>query len=154
MNINIISIGKFNNSDFKQSFLTYINRINWQINLKELELRKHNNKSNSQITIAKEEELILKNLDKESYLIALDEKGIQFSSVEFSRFLQDRLLEAHKSIAFAIGGSNGLGKKILDKSQKKISLGKMTFPHMMVRVILAEQIYRSQAILSGHPYHK
>ena len=124
MNINIISIGKFNNSDFKQSFLTYINRINWQINLKELELRKHNNKSNSQITIAKEEELILKNLDKESYLIALDEKGIQFSSVEFSRFLQDRLLEAHKSIDFVIGGSNGLGKKILDKSQKKISLGK------------------------------
>ncbi len=153
MNINIISIGKFNNSLFKDSFLDYAKRLNWKIELKEIENKKSSNLSSQQNKII-EQELIFKNLRSDSYKIALDERGQQFSSIEFAKFMQDKILKSFKNIDFIIGGADGLGDKVLEMVGKKISFGKMTFPHMMVRVLLIEQLYRSQTIIDGHPYHR
>lgn len=153
MRISIISIGKFDNSPHKQVFETYVKRLKWKIDLKELDLRNSNN-----LNVAKIKEgegaLILKALRPSSKLIALDEDGKQFGSVGFSKVISDSALSGDSDLTFVIGGSDGLSEEILKKSHLKISFGKMTFPHLMVRAILAEQLYRAQSIIAGHPYHR
>jgi len=153
MKISIISIGKFENSPHKQVFETYIKRLKWKVELKELDLK---NSQNLSVTKIKEGEgaLILKVLKPSSKLIVLDEDGKQFSSVAFAKMISDFAVAGDSDLSFVIGGSDGLSEEVLQKSNLKISFGKMTFPHLMVRAILAEQLYRAQSIISGHPYHR
>lgn len=153
MKISIISIGKFENSPFKQVFETYLKRLKWKIELKELDLRNAHNFSVEKIKEG-EGELILKNIKPNSKLIVLDEDGKQFSSLEFAKLFSDFALKGDSDLTFVIGGANGLSNELLEKAKLKISLGKMTFPHMMVRAILIEQLYRAQSIKEGHPYHR
>ena len=153
MKISIISIGKFENSPQKAVFENYAKRLKWKIELKEYDLK--NSKSLS-IDKVKEEEgkIILKSLKPSSKIIALDERGKQFSSISFANIISDFALKGESDITFIIGGANGLSKEVLEKSHLKISFGLMTFPHLMVRSILIEQLYRAQTIISGHPYHR
>jgi 23S rRNA (pseudouridine1915-N3)-methyltransferase len=153
MKISIISIGKFENSPHKQVFETYIKRLKWKVELKELDLK---NSQNLSVTKIKEGEgaLILKVLKPSSKLIVLDEDGKQFSSVAFAKMISDFAVAGDSNLSFVIGGSDGLSEEVLQKSNLKISFGKMTFPHLMVRAILAEQLYRAQSIIAGHPYHR
>lgn len=153
MKISIISIGKFENSPHKQVFETYIKRLKWKVELKELDLK---NSQNFSVPKIKEGEgaLILKALKPSSKLIVLDEDGKQFSSVAFAKMISDFAVAGDSDLSFAIGGSDGLSEEVLKKSNLKISFGKMTFPHLMVRAILAEQLYRAQSIIAGHPYHR
>ncbi|MBU6339840.1 MAG: 23S rRNA (pseudouridine(1915)-N(3))-methyltransferase RlmH [Rickettsiales bacterium] len=153
MKISIISIGKFENSPHKQVFETYLKRSKWKIELKELELKNAHNLSVEKIKEG-EGTLILKALKSGSKLIALDEEGKQFDSISFSKMLADFALRGESDLSFVIGGSDGLSSEVLQKAALKISLGKMTFPHLMVRAILAEQLYRAQTIIAGHPYHR
>ncbi len=152
MKITIISIGKFENSSHKQVFDDYLKRVRG-VNIKEIELK---NSKNIPIETLKnqEAELILKAISKNSIIISLDEKGQQFSSIEFSKLLDNYSLNGDSTVDFIIGGAFGLSPKILEKSHKIISFSKMTFPHLMVRTILLEQIYRAKSISAGHPYHK
>lgn len=153
MKISIISIGKFENSPHKQVFETYIKRLKWKVELKELDLK---NSQNLSVPKIKEGEgaLILKALKPSSKLIVLDEDGKQFSSVAFAKMISDFAVAGDSDLSFVIGGSDGLSEEVLQKSNLKISFGKMTFPHLMVRAILAEQLYRAQSIIAGHPYHR
>ncbi len=153
MKISIISIGKFENSPHKQVFETYIKRLKWKVELKELDLK---NSQNLSVPKIKEGEgaLILKALKPSSKLIVLDEDGKQFSSVAFAKMISDFAVAGDSNLSFVIGGSDGLSEEVLQKSNLKISFGKMTFPHLMVRAILAEQLYRAQSIIAGHPYHR
>ncbi len=153
MKISIISIGKFENSPHKHVFETYIKRLKWKVELKELDLK---NSQNLSVPKIKEGEgaLILKALKPSSKLIVLDEDGKQFSSVAFAKMISDFAVAGDSDLSFAIGGSDGLSEEVLKKSNLKISFGKMTFPHLMVRAILAEQLYRAQSIIVGHPYHR
>lgn len=100
-----------------------------------------------------EAESLLKNLPKDTYLVALDEHGKQFGSEEFSSALV-READLGRSIIFFIGGSWGLDDEILSKANLKLSLGKMTLPHSLARVVLLEQIYRALMISEGRSYHK
>lgn len=153
MKISIISIGKFENSPHKQVYETYIKRLKWKVELKELDLK---NSQNFSVPKIKEGEgaLILKALKPSSKLIVLDEEGKQFSSVAFAKMISDFAVAGDSDLSFVIGGSDGLSEEVLQKSNLKISFGKMTFPHLMVRAILAEQLYRAQSIIAGHPYHR
>jgi 23S rRNA (pseudouridine1915-N3)-methyltransferase len=153
MRISIISIGKFENSPHKQVFEAYVKRLKWKIELKELDLK---NSQNFSVTKIKEGEgdLILKAVKPSSKLIVLDEEGKQFTSMAFSKMITDFGVNGDSDLAFVIGGSDGLSEEVLKKSHLKISFGKMTFPHLMVRSILAEQLYRAQSIIAGHPYHR
>lgn len=153
MKISIISIGKFENSPHKQVFETYLKRSKWKIELKELELKNAHNLSIEKIKEG-EGALILKALKPSSKLIVLDEEGKQFDSISFSKILADFAVRGDSDLSFVIGGSDGLSNEVLQKSAMKISLGKMTFPHLMVRAILVEQLYRAQTIINGHPYHR
>jgi 23S rRNA (pseudouridine1915-N3)-methyltransferase len=101
----------------------------------------------------REGELLLQWLKPEHYLVALDEKGRQFSSVGLSKFIQQRANESTKSIVFLIGGAFGLDETILKAAHLKWSLSELTFPHQLVRLILAEQVYRACTILQNEKYH-
>ncbi len=152
MKITIISISKFENSHFKTIFQDYQKRLP-NLTLKEIEFKKTKSMPIEKIK-EQESNLILKNLNKNSIIISLDENGIQYKSTEFAKLLENYSINGNSNIDFIIGGAFGLSKNILEKSHKIISLGKMTFAHLMVRIMLIEQIYRANSIISGHPYHK
>jgi 23S rRNA (pseudouridine1915-N3)-methyltransferase len=101
----------------------------------------------------KEAETILQWLRPEDYLVVLDEKGKQLSSEALAQFLQTRSNESSKNIVFLIGGAFGLDNQVLSKAKFIWSLSSLTFPHQLVRLILAEQIYRACTILRNEKYH-
>ena len=100
-----------------------------------------------------EGEKILNSLVPGDELWLFDEKGKMFSSLEFSGFLEKKMLSGSRNLVFAIGGAYGFSPEVYARSQGSVSLSVMTFSHQMVRVIAAEQIYRALAILRGDPYH-
>jgi 23S rRNA (pseudouridine1915-N3)-methyltransferase len=84
----------------------------------------------------------------------LDSRGAQLSSEAFAKLIATSCENGQSDIAFLIGGAEGLTKPLLARANKVLSLGAMTWPHLLVRTLLAEQLYRAQTILSGHPYHR
>lgn len=153
MKINIISIGKFENSPHKAVFDDYIRRLKWKVELKELELRNAKNLTSQKMKEG-EGELILKALKPSSKAIICDENGKQFKSRDFAQLIANYGINGDSDLSFIIGGSDGLSEEILKKPSQKISFGLMTLPHLMVRSVLAEQLYRAQMIIGGHPYHR
>jgi 23S rRNA (pseudouridine1915-N3)-methyltransferase len=102
---------------------------------------------------SKEGELILKNIRPTDDVILLDEKGKEYTSVEFARIIQDKISYAGKDIVFIIGGAYGFSEAVYQRANSKLSLSRMTFSHQMVRAIFVEQIYRAFKIMRGEPYH-
>jgi 23S rRNA (pseudouridine1915-N3)-methyltransferase len=98
--------------------------------------------------------LILAAVPKGSYLIVLDERGKTFTSEAFAADLQNLQDQGINHFTFAIGGAFGHGENLKAKADKLLRLSDMTWPHMMVRAMLAEQLYRAHTINTGHPYHK
>jgi len=97
--------------------------------------------------------LILNRIESTDQLILLDEKGHQFRSLEFSRFLQKKMNSGIKQLVFVIGGPYGFSDEVYQKAQGKVSLSKMTFSHQMIRLFMVEQLYRAFTILHNEPYH-
>ena len=95
-----------------------------------------------------------KYLKEDAYVIALAIDGKQYDSVEFSRKIEQIGLSGKGQIIFLIGGSLGMDEALLRRADERISFGRMTYPHQMMRVILLEQIYRAYRIMKGEPYHK
>jgi 23S rRNA (pseudouridine1915-N3)-methyltransferase len=98
-------------------------------------------------------ETILEWLSKDDWLVALDEKGKQFSSKRLADFIQSRANESTKNLVFVIGGAFGLDDTILKRANHIWSLSELTFPHQLVRLVLAEQIYRACTIIKNEKYH-
>jgi 23S rRNA (pseudouridine1915-N3)-methyltransferase len=103
---------------------------------------------------AREAELILAALPAGARLIALDQRGAEWSSRDFAERLRRWRDGGVADLAFAIGGAEGLGPAIIDRADGVLSLGAMTWPHLLCRCMLLEQLYRAQQILAGHPYHR
>lgn len=101
----------------------------------------------------REGETILEWLKRDDYLVALDERGRQMSSEKLASFLQARANESTKQLVFLIGGAFGLDEAVLRRANFKWSLSELTFPHQLVRLILAEQVYRACTILRNEKYH-
>ena len=101
----------------------------------------------------KEAEILFDLLQKDDYLVALDEHGKQLSSVQLANFIQARANESSKQVVFLVGGAFGLDDSILKRANYKWSLSPLTFPHQLVRLILAEQVYRACTILKNEKYH-
>jgi 23S rRNA (pseudouridine1915-N3)-methyltransferase len=151
MNIEIISIGKFRNSPQKEIFELYKKRCSWNIKLKELEVKSG---SNPETIKEKEGDLILSSVPSSAKIILLDETGKNLSSKEFAGLIQNFRNNSVSNLAFIIGGADGTSIKVKQKADIILSLGKLTFPHMMVRSILSEQLYRAFSIINNHPYHR
>jgi 23S rRNA (pseudouridine1915-N3)-methyltransferase len=101
----------------------------------------------------KEAELILQSLKPDDYLVALDEKGKELNSAGLSAFLEQRAGESIRQVVFLIGGAYGIEEEILKKAKFRWSLSQLTFPHQLVRLILAEQLYRACTISHNEKYH-
>ena len=151
MKITIIAIGRGKPNHEQALFQYYSKKILFPFKLIEVEERRALKGS---ILKASESKLLLEKVPKRSILIALDQRGEQKSSQEFAIQLQKWRDDAKHNIVFLIGGASGLDKNIFVDVAMILSLGKVTWPHMLVRGLLAEQIFRSQCILSGHPYHR
>jgi 23S rRNA (pseudouridine1915-N3)-methyltransferase len=103
---------------------------------------------------AREAELILAALPAGARLVALDPHGAGWSSRELAGRLAAWRDSGNAAVAFAIGGAEGLGAAVIERADAVLSLGMMTWPHLLVRSMLLEQLYRAQQILAGHPYHR
>jgi 23S rRNA (pseudouridine1915-N3)-methyltransferase len=103
---------------------------------------------------AREAELILGALPTGARLVALDRGGATWSSRDFAERLAGWRDRGNGTIAFAIGGAEGLGAAVIERADAVLSLGALTWPHFLVRGMLLEQLYRAQQILAGHPYHR
>ena len=149
----INAIGKLKRSPILELINEYKNRIHNQIKINELEFKRSQGVSEGSIKQG-EAELLLADFSRNSYLISMDEKGDLLTSHEFSKFIEQKTNEGYSSFVFFIGGADGLHSSVKKQSDRVISLGKITLPHMLARLILVEQIYRIEKIMGNHPYDK
>lgn len=155
MKIKMLLIGKTDEDYLRQGEDKYYQRLKHYINVDITvipDLKKTKKRTEEQQK-QKEGELILNQLSPGDFLVLLDENGKEYSSVEFSKFLQKKMISGIKNLVFVVGGPYGFSKEIYAKSNLKISLSRMTFSHQMVRLIFMEQLYRAMTILKGEPYH-
>ena len=113
------------------------------------------NRSSLSEELQKEKEglLILNQVSPGDYLILLDERGNEYSSVGFSRWIEKKMIAGTRQLIFVIGGPYGFSNTVYQRSDTKISMSKLTFSHQMVRLIFVEQIYRAMTIIKNEPYH-
>lgn len=151
MRITLAAIGKSKSSPEHDLFLQYCKRLPWKMTVKECEVKK---KMDSDSRIEEEGRLLLAALEPADAIIALDENGKSYGSIEFAHWLQRLQNKSIQHIGFCIGGADGHCKQVLRTAHTTLSLGAATWPHMLVRALLAEQLYRAYSILHNHPYHR
>ena len=155
MKITLLTVGKTDKDWVRQGMDIYMSRLKHYIPFNVVEIPELKNVSaltKDQIK-TREGELILKSLRPTDDVILMDERGKQYSSVEFAKILQDKISYIGKDIVFVIGGAYGFSQAVYEWADSKISLSRMTFSHQMVRLFFVEQIYRAMTILRGEPYH-
>lgn len=155
MKIALIVIGKTDAGYFVEAINEYKNRLVHYIPFEMVvipDIKNAKNLSESQQK-EKEGELILKTLQSGDYLVLLDEKGKEFTSMQFSAYIEKKMHTVSKRLVFVVGGPYGFSEAVYKAAGEKISLSKMTFSHQMIRLIFVEQIYRAMTILNNEPYH-
>ena len=159
MRITLITVGKIKEKYLRDAIAEYSKRLSRYCKLEIIEVA--DEKTPDQASEAAEEnirnkegERILKHIRDDMYVITLEIGGKMLSSEEFADKINSLGVQGKSSIAFVIGGSIGLGKEVLRRSDYALSFSKITFPHQLMRVILLEQVYRGYRIINGEPYHK
>ena len=145
MKVSIIAIGKCKKNSPEAAIINeYTKRSNWQLTVKE--------KDNS--NQKDEADFLISSIPHNAKIIVLDERGANLKSTELASKIADWQLNGVSEICFLIGGADGHLQSTRDKADLILSFGKLTLPHMLMRAVLAEQIYRIQTIIAGHPYHR
>ncbi len=155
MKIKFIVIGKTDQSYLREGIDIFLKRVSHYVSFEYQIIPdiKNTRKLSQDQQKQKEGELILDQLKSGDELILLDEKGKEFRSVEFARFLEKKMLSGLKNLVFVVGGPYGFSSEVYQTAKGKVSLSKMTFSHQMVRLVFSEQLYRAFTILKGEPYH-
>lgn len=151
MRITIAAVGRLRAGPQKDLLEDYLRRLNWPHNIREVEEKR---RLEPPALKRREGELLLQSLPAGATAIALDEGGKTLSSAAFAAMIGDYRDGGTADLAFLIGGADGLSDEVRQAADRILSLGAMTWPHLFVRIMLAEQLYRAQAILTGHPYHR
>lgn len=159
MKITIAAVGKIKESYWEAALAEYRKRLGRYCKLEILSVADEKTPDGASPALEaqikeKEGERLLAKLRPEAYVIALAIEGTMLDSVELARKIEKLCVEGRGQVVFVIGGSLGLSDAVLARANFLLSFSKMTFPHQMMRVILAEQIYRSYRIIHGEPYHK
>jgi 23S rRNA (pseudouridine1915-N3)-methyltransferase len=141
--IELIAVGKLKNDPLLDVFEDYRKRLVTKFTLVEIDAKTH----------AAQIEKIMEKLNPSAALVILDERGKSLLSRDFAAKME-QWQENHSLIQFVIGGADGLSDDIRKKATMLLSFGAQTWPHMMARIMLIEQIYRAQQIIAGHPYHR
>jgi 23S rRNA (pseudouridine1915-N3)-methyltransferase len=155
MNITVIAVGRFKAGPARDLHELYGKRLSkryfGRVSLSEVEERRNMTPAALK---SREGERLLAAVPAGGLIVALDEAGRTLSTAAFARWLAARRDGGVQDLAFLIGGAEGLAKEIVEKADLALSLGAMTWPHLLVRGMLMEQLYRAQCIWSGHPYHR
>ena len=159
MKITLITVGKIKEKYLKDAIAEYSKRLSRYCKLEIIEVADEKTPDNGSETVEdgtrdKEGERILKYVRDDAYVVTLEIEGKLLTSEELAKKIENLGIQGTSHIIFIIGGSIGLGKEVLKRSDYALSFSKMTFPHQLMRVILLEQIYRSYRIISHEPYHK
>ncbi len=159
MKITVVTVGKIKEKYLKDAIDEYSKRLSKYCKLEIIEVADEKTPDHASEIVedairAKEAERILKHIKDDAYVITLEIQGKQLTSEELADRIEKLGVQGTSHILFVIGGSIGLGKEVLARSDYALSFSKMTFPHQLMRVILLEQVYRSYRIISGEPYHK
>lgn len=145
MHMSIIAVGRIRERFWQEAAFYYIKRLTPYTRLEVVEVREEDP--------VKEGREMLAHLSG-GITVALDEHGDSISSLELASWLQNRIVEGCGSINWIIGGPEGLSQDVLNRSDLKLSLSKMTFPYQLARIILLEQLYRAFRIIKNEPYHR
>lgn len=160
MLIKIIGVGKIKENFYREAIAEYQKRMSSYNKVEIVEVADEkapetlSEKEVDQVKTA-EGERILSKIKDDAFVVTLEINGKALDSIKFAKLIQDEMLDGFgRDMVFVIGGSNGLGDNVLARSNYRISFGKMTYPHQLMRVILMEQIYRAYRIINREPYHK
>lgn len=155
MKIKLMFIGKPDGDLFQNAIDDYLKKINHYIDFEMVAIPYIKNCKSMSFNEQKEKEgeQFLKKIGTDEYVVLLDEHGREVTSMQFSSLVQQYMNSGTKTVVFLIGGAYGFAESIVRRANAKLSLSKMTFPHIMTRLIFAEQLYRAFTILKGEPYH-
>ena len=151
MHILIAAVGRLRDPPSRALYDAYVARLNWPVTVREVELKRAPPAGQGR---AEEAGLLLGAIGARATVVALDERGDDWTSAEFARRIAQWRDRGVAELAFAIGGADGHGQALLDRAAATMAFGRMTWPHRLARVMLIEQIYRAQQIIAGHPYHR
>lgn len=153
MRIAIVAVGRLKSGALADAYAEYAKRLKaGRVDLQTIEVEERRRLAGSEL-MTREAALLSAAIPRAARIVALDGRGKILSSENFAAQL-GRWRDAGVTPAFVIGGADGLDPSLRDRADTVLSLGAMTWPHMLARVMLAEQLYRAQSILSGHPYHR
>ena len=155
MKVTLLLVGKTVNKHFVELIDDYSSRLKHYISFDIATIPELKNTKNLSAEQQKQQEgeLILKQLQPGDHVVLLDEHGRDLRSVEFSRYMEQKMQTVSKRLVFIIGGPYGFSPDVYAKASEKLSLSKMTFSHQMIRLIFVEQLYRAMTIMRGEPYH-
>ena len=155
MKIKLAVIGKTSIGYLKQGIDEYIKRLKHYVpfEIKYIDDIKNTKNISEDQQKRTEGAKILSLLDKSDFVVLLDEHGKEYTSMQYSSYIQKRMLSGAKKVVFVIGGPYGFSQEVYDRANDKISFSKMTFNHEMIRLIFTEQLYRAYTIINHEPYH-
>ena len=155
MKITLLVVGKTSNNYLSQGINEYTKRLSFYIPFNIEYLSDIKNAKNLTFEQQKhaEENAILAATEKSDFVVLLDERGKEFTSMEFSKYIEKKKASVPKRLLFIIGGPYGVSDEVYARANDKISLSKMTFNHEMVRLFFTEQLYRAMTIINNEPYH-
>lgn len=155
MKITLLTVGKTNDLSFKNAISEYQKRLKFYISfdIEEIPALKNTKNLTEDNQKQKEGELILKSIQNDDEVVLLDDKGSEFTSKQFSTYIEKKMSSGLKRLVFVVGGPYGFSQEVYNRANDKVSLSRMTFSHQMVRLVFTEQLYRAMTILKGEPYH-
>lgn len=151
MHIKVIAVAKLGRGSISDIIADYAKRLPWTLQWREIDSRKA---MPVEARIREEATRMMAERRNGSLLIALDEKGKNLNSTDFAALFHHAQADGIRAVDILIGGADGLHETVRQSADHLISFGKLTWPHMLVRAMLAEQIYRAWSITAGHPYHR
>jgi len=149
MRLTVIAVGKLKGGPIADLVADYARRSPWPLAVREVEARRPRADRREA-----EADLLLAAIPEGATVVALDERGAPLDSAALAPRLGDWREQGVREVAFLIGGADGLAERVRRRADLALAFGPATWPHLMVRAMLVEQLYRAQTILSGHPYHR
>jgi len=155
MKMTLFNIGKTDVDYLRTGIEEYTKRVSHFVHFSivDIPVIKHSKNTPTEDLMVREGNLISEAVSGSNLIVLLDERGEQLSTAGFSKWIEQKMNQGTKTIAFVTGGAYGFSQKVYDIADFRISLSKMTFTHQMVRLIFVEQLYRALTIIKGIPYH-
>lgn len=154
MRLALVAVGRLKERFWREAAEEYLTRLGPYADVRVIEIADRDPSRGIDRALAEEGDDILKALPAGAHVVALEIDGRQLSSQALSERLEQLALDGRSSVAFVVGGSHGLSSAVLSRADDRLSLGPMTLPHNLARIVLLEQLYRAFKISRGEPYHK